>query len=74
VRTSIPGWWIWAYWISPFSWGFRALVVNEFSGSQAWASPANAAAPRGPTIGEAALDAFGFFHERYWIWAGVGYL
>jgi hypothetical protein len=74
VRTSIPDWWIWAYWLSPFSWAFRALVVNEFTYASSWGQPINPANPSGPSIGDAALDAFGFFHDRFWIWAAVGYL
>jgi ABC-type multidrug transport system permease subunit len=30
VRQSIPGWWIWGFWINPMSWGFRAVTTNEF--------------------------------------------
>jgi hypothetical protein len=26
------------------------------------------------TLGEEGLETFGFFLERYWIWAGIGYL
>lgn len=30
VRQSIHPWWIWAYWLSPFSWALRSIAVNEF--------------------------------------------
>jgi len=30
-RTSIQNWLIWAYYLSPFSWGTDSLAVNEFS-------------------------------------------
>jgi hypothetical protein len=30
-------------------------------------------APGGPTIGQAGLQAFGFFTDRKWIWIGVAY-
>jgi hypothetical protein len=72
VRTSIPTWWIWAYWISPFAWAVRAILINEFSAPD-WQLPAPGAAP-GLTIGHAALDTFGIFHEQFWIWVGVAYL
>ncbi|GBF90608.1 ABC transporter G family member protein [Raphidocelis subcapitata] len=72
VRTSIPPWWIWAYWISPFSWAVRAILVNEFSAPD-WQLPIPGAAP-GLTVGHAALDTFGIFHDKFWIWAGVAYL
>ena len=34
VRTSIPPWMIWAYYISPFSYGLRSLVINEMTSPQ----------------------------------------
>lgn len=37
VRNSIPGWWIWAYWLSPFAHSLRILVVNEFT-SPRWST------------------------------------
>ncbi|WIA20601.1 hypothetical protein OEZ85_004985 [Tetradesmus obliquus] len=72
IRTSIPGWWIWAYYISPFSWALRAIAINEMS-AERWArkAPGNA---KGLTLGEEGLDTFGFFHNRAWIWAGFGFL
>lgn len=63
VRTSIPPWWIWAYWLSPFAYGLRAVVVNEMT-SQAW-DYADAATPPGQTVGIASLESFGFQTERY---------
>ena len=59
------------YYVSPFAWGVRALVVNEFT-SPRWNMPA-AWAP-GRTVGEEALASFGFFTDRRWIWGGVGAL
>lgn len=37
--SSIPPWWIWIYWISPFSWAFRAGALNEFlSDDPSWSA------------------------------------
>lgn len=60
VRTSIPGWWIWAYWISPFAYGLRAVVINELT-SPDWAriQPGTT-----ETVGDYALKQFAFFTER----------
>lgn len=66
---TIPPWWIWAYWITPFSYSLRAMVINEFT-SPAWSEEV---AP-GQTLGDQALASFGFFTEPYWIWVGVAYL
>ena len=60
VRTSIPGWWVWAYWISPFAYGLRAVVINEMT-SPGW----NAIqAGTTETVGVYSLKSFGFFTER----------
>ena len=60
--ASIPGWWIWAYWLSPFSWALRGIVVSEMTADR-WSAPApgNAA---GLTLGEEGLATFGFTSER----------
>lgn len=58
IRTAIPPWWIWAYWISPFAYGLRAIVVNEMT-SAGW-SYSDATTPPGSTVGIQALESFGF--------------
>lgn len=60
VRTSIPDWWTWAYWISPFAYGLRAVVINELT-SPGW----DAIQPGSTdTVGVYSLKSFGFFTER----------
>ena len=60
VRTSIPGWWIWAYWISPFAYGLRAVVINELT-SPDWDGIQTGSTE---TVGVYALKQFSFFTER----------
>ncbi|KAF2073524.1 hypothetical protein CYY_005173 [Polysphondylium violaceum] len=31
-KPSIPGWWIWIYWMSPIKYGFEGLMSNEHHG------------------------------------------
>mmetsp|Transcript_1994 Transcript_1994/g.5290 ORF Transcript_1994/g.5290 Transcript_1994/m.5290 type:complete len:1447 (-) Transcript_1994:184-4524(-) len=31
-RSSVPPWFIWAYWISPMRYAFEAIAINEFYG------------------------------------------
>ncbi|KAK9907686.1 hypothetical protein WJX75_008105 [Coccomyxa subellipsoidea] len=71
VRTAIPPWWIWAYWISPFAYGLRAIVINEMT-APSW-SYADATTPPGSTVGIQGLQSFGFQTERMWIWIGIGF-
>ena len=28
-KNEIPDWWGWAYWVSPMSYGYNAIAVNE---------------------------------------------
>ncbi|KAG2432130.1 hypothetical protein HXX76_009056 [Chlamydomonas incerta] len=71
IRGSIPDYWIWAYYISPFAWALRCVVINEFT-SQRWGYPS----PLTPdmTTGEEALASFDFFTTWEWYWGGIGYL
>ncbi|KAG2454171.1 hypothetical protein HYH02_001206 [Chlamydomonas schloesseri] len=72
ARTSIPGWWIWGYWLSPMSWSLRSMLVSEMT-SDEWPL-ANLADPTGPTVGEDAMAMRGFQTEWFWVWAGIGYV
>lgn len=71
VRGSIPDWWIWAYYISPFAWCMRAVVINEFTSPRWQELPAENASG---TLGDQALLSFDFFLSRSWIWAGIGFM
>ena len=44
--------WIWAYWLSPFTWNMQAMAINEMT------TP-----PWGPS-GKEALESFGFYTHR----------
>eukprot|EP00878_Enallax_costatus_P047499 GHUV01058290.1.p1 GENE.GHUV01058290.1~~GHUV01058290.1.p1 ORF type:complete len:113 (-),score=19.55 GHUV01058290.1:18-356(-) len=70
--ASIPGWWIWAYYISPFSWALRTIAINEMQ-QERWSKPAPGNSKH-LTLGQEGLDTFGLFTSNHWIWAGVGYL
>ncbi|KAG1677139.1 hypothetical protein FOA52_000945 [Chlamydomonas sp. UWO 241] len=67
----IPPWWIWAFWMSPYSWAMRALAINEMT-SNDWTE--TSALDPSQTVGQYALVSFNFQFEMFWIWAGVGYL
>lgn len=72
VRRSIPGYWIWAYYLSPFAYALRALVVNEFTGP-AWMQRVWGV-PGARTLGQAALVSFDFATNRVWITYGILFL
>lgn len=29
LTGQIPNWWVWGYWVSPLTYGFNAISVNE---------------------------------------------
>ncbi|PSC69376.1 ATP-binding cassette transporter isoform B [Micractinium conductrix] len=71
VKTSIPDWWIAAYWSNPWAYITQALAVNEFTG-ESWNKP-NPDDPDNPlTLGEQILVFRGFGTEYWWVWVALG--
>ncbi|KAI5651239.1 hypothetical protein M9H77_37244 [Catharanthus roseus] len=62
-RGLIPIWWRWGYWVSPLSYGFNALAVNEMFAPR-WMNK----------LGVAVLNDFDVFPERNWFWIGASAL
>lgn len=56
---------IWLYWMSPFSYGLRALCMNELT-SPRWNFPTSATDDT--YLGHTVLLQFDFFTDRKWIW------
>jgi hypothetical protein len=69
--ANIPPWWIWGYWLSPFTYALNALSVNEFLAPR-WNQPGEA--DDGLTLGREILLERGMFDRGYWYWLGVGVL
>ncbi|WIA42005.1 hypothetical protein OEZ86_009302 [Tetradesmus obliquus] len=72
VRGSIPLYWIWAYYLSPFAYALRALVINEFRSPQ-WSQKV-LGVPGAYTMGQAALISFDFYTDENWIVIGIAFL
>ncbi|XP_058115189.1 ABC transporter G family member 42-like isoform X2 [Magnolia sinica] len=70
-RGEIPKWWIWGYWISPLTYAFNALSVNEMLAPR-WT---NKLASDGVTnLGVAVLKNFDAYPKNYWFWIGAAAL
>ncbi|WOL00752.1 hypothetical protein Cni_G09465 [Canna indica] len=69
-KDVIPNWWIWGYWISPLTYGYNALAVNEFLAPR-WM---NKLASNGKPLGREILDNANVFAEARWYWIGAGAL
>ncbi|KAK4267406.1 hypothetical protein QN277_024192 [Acacia crassicarpa] len=69
-RGNIPNWWIWGYWISPLSYSFNGLAVNEMFAPR-WM---NKNTTDGRPLGLAVLSVFDVFPEKNWYWIAAGAL
>ena len=70
TRTNIPPWFIWVYYLSPFSWSIRSLAINEYTGDAYKDIVANSTMTRG----ELYLDAYEFQSSDEWKWFGIVFL
>ncbi|CAL5375852.1 unnamed protein product [Camellia sinensis] len=67
-KGQIPKWWKWGYWLSPMSYGFNALAVNEMFAPR-WMN--KLASDNVTALGVAVLKNFDVFPERNWFWIGA---
>ncbi|MCD7465303.1 hypothetical protein HAX54_001013 [Datura stramonium] len=70
-KGSIPNWWRWGFWISPFSYGFNSLTVNEMF-AQKWMS--KLASDNTTKLGVQVMKNFDVFPEKRWFWIGTAAL
>ncbi|XP_028073150.1 ABC transporter G family member 35-like isoform X2 [Camellia sinensis] len=70
-KGQIPKWWKWGYWLSPMSYGFNALAVNEMFAPR-WMN--KLASDNVTALGVAVLKNFDVFPERNWFWIGAAAL
>ncbi|KAL5991460.1 hypothetical protein ACLOJK_012369 [Asimina triloba] len=69
-EDMIKPWWIWGFWISPLSYGQRALSINEF-GATRWMKKS---AYGNNSIGYNILRSRSLPTSDKWYWIGVGVL
>ncbi|PQP96196.1 ABC transporter G family member 31 [Prunus yedoensis var. nudiflora] len=69
-KASIKPWWVWGFWVSPLSYGQRAISVNEFSATR-WMKKS---AIGDNTIGHNVLQSHSLPSGDYWYWIGVAVL
>ncbi|KAK1298185.1 Pleiotropic drug resistance protein 13 [Acorus calamus] len=60
----IKPWWVWAFWVSPLSYGQRAISVNEFSAT-GWKERY---AYGNETVGYNVLHSHGLPVQDSWYW------
>ncbi|KAJ9177235.1 hypothetical protein P3X46_012473 [Hevea brasiliensis] len=69
-KESIKPWWIWAFWVSPLTYGQRAISVNEF-GDERWMKRS---AIGNNTIGYNILHEHSLPMNDNWYWISIGVL
>ncbi|KAF2579888.1 hypothetical protein F2Q68_00001982 [Brassica cretica] len=69
-KDDIKPWWTWGFWVSPLSYGQRAIAVNEFTATR-WMEPS---AISNTSVGFNFLRLRSFPTEDNWYWIGVGVL
>ncbi|XP_010262843.1 PREDICTED: ABC transporter G family member 31-like [Nelumbo nucifera] len=67
-KAMIKPWWIWAFWLSPLSYGQRAISVNEFSATR-WMERSTYG---NTTVGYNVLHSHALPNASYWYWLGIG--
>ncbi|KAI3463305.1 hypothetical protein Pfo_019968 [Paulownia fortunei] len=70
-KDQIPDWWRWGYWVSPLTYGYNAITVNEMFAPR-WMN--KLASDNTRRLGVAILNNFDIFPEKNWYWIGVGAL
>lgn len=70
-KREIPNWWIWGYWVSPLTYAYNALAVNEMFAPR-WMNKLGA--DRVTRLGIQVLNNFDVYSEKYWYWIGAAAL
>ncbi|KAK6153626.1 hypothetical protein DH2020_013265 [Rehmannia glutinosa] len=70
-KGQIPDWWGWGYWVSPLTYAYNAIAVNEMLAPR-WMN--KLASDNRTRLGVAILNNFSVFPEKKWYWIGVGAL
>ncbi|KAL8537692.1 hypothetical protein ACS0TY_012730 [Phlomoides rotata] len=68
-KDKIPDWWGWGYWVSPLTYGYNAIVVNEMLAPR-WMN--KLASDNTTRLGIAILRNFNISSDKNWYWIGVG--
>ncbi|KAG2777447.1 ABC transporter G family member 31 [Phytophthora cactorum] len=74
TKGEIPSYLLWIYWISPLTWGIRAVAVNQYTDSSfdvCIYRDVDYCEKYDMTMGAYSLSSFDVQTERYWLWLGV---
>ncbi|RWW33829.1 hypothetical protein BHE74_00017806 [Ensete ventricosum] len=69
-KDDIQPWLVWAYWLSPMTYGQNAVAINEFL-DQRWNMKTVNGESTGDTVGKTILRSRGMLTEWHWFWYSV---
>ena len=72
-EPKIPRWLIWLFWLSPFSWNFRSVAINEYAAGR-YDEPFPDLPYQGIRTGDAYMREWGINPKFAYKWAGIGYM
>ncbi|KAG7375096.1 hypothetical protein PHYBOEH_004134, partial [Phytophthora boehmeriae] len=76
TKSQIPDYFIWAHWISPITWSFKALAVNQYRSDPMDVcvyEDVDYCTEYGLRMGEYYLGLFGIDTEKEWVVYGIIY-
>ncbi|KAF1334207.1 Atp-binding protein, partial [Globisporangium splendens] len=78
LKSQVPDYFIWIYWLSPMSWSVRGIAINQYRSSEldvcVYDGVDYCAQFDGKTMGEYYLGLFDVATEKKWVAYGVVYL
>uniref|UniRef100_A0A6N2N8C3 ABC transporter domain-containing protein n=1 Tax=Salix viminalis TaxID=40686 RepID=A0A6N2N8C3_SALVM len=67
-QGTIPNWWEWGYWLSPLSYAYKAIAVNEMFAPR-WMN--KLASDNATRLGTAVLHSLEVSTDKNWYWIGT---
>uniref|UniRef100_H3GSA1 ABC transporter domain-containing protein n=1 Tax=Phytophthora ramorum TaxID=164328 RepID=H3GSA1_PHYRM len=74
TKSTMPGWFIWVYWINPIAWCLRALAVNQYRSAEfdvCVYDGRDYCAQFTKNMGEYYLEQYDVPSSKMWVWLGI---
>ncbi|KAE9143441.1 Pleiotropic drug resistance protein 3 [Phytophthora fragariae] len=74
TKSTMPGWFVWIYWINPIAWCLRGLAVNEYRAGKfdvCIYKGVDYCSDYNMTMGEYYLSQFDVPSSKVWVWAAM---
>ncbi|GMF40399.1 unnamed protein product [Phytophthora lilii] len=74
TKSTMPGWFVWFYWINPIAWCLRALAVNQYRATEfdvCVYDGLDYCAQFNKKMGEYYLEQYDVPSSKMWVWSGI---